>query len=508
MSQLLNNRYKIIRIIGQGGFGETFLAEDTYMPSAARCVIKQLKPVVDNPQIYQLIRERFQREAAILEELGKASSQIPSLFAYFTEAGEFYLVQEFIEGITLTDLLMQSGLQSESSVKEILVSLLPILSYVHSKGIIHRDIKPDNIILRSSDKQPVLIDFGAVRETVATMVNSQGNTTSSIVIGTPGFMPSEQAAGRPTFSSDLYALGLTAIYLLTGKIPQHLETDSLTGEIIWRQYAPSISPSLAAVLEKAINSHQRDRFPTAEAMLKAIQTDAALIPPTIPSPPRPISPTLVTDTNDSFRKSTIPASDGSQKGIIIGGTIAGGLIGASILAGFIISSNSSKEVEQTAAVPEVVESSPAQTVESVPNISATPKAENIQPQPVTTPALSQPTPQIKTQQAIQSSQPVTQNQTQPQDYYFIADSAFADIGSASKEVSRLQARGYNGAGMFWIKDYPNLSNKSLYQVYPAKFPNRSSCRNFLQNYARIKSQAYCVFGSSNRNASPDRFYAN
>ena len=498
MSQLLNNRYQIIRTIGSGGFGETFLAEDTYMPSALRCVIKQLKPVENNPQIYQLIQERFQREAAILEELGKASSQIPCLYAYFVEAGQFYLVQEFVEGITLTNLLMQSGKQSESSVKEILINLLPVLNYVHSKGIIHWDIKPDNIILRSSDNQPVLIDFGAVRETVATMVNSQGNTTSSIVIGTPGFMPSEQAAGRPTFSSDLYALGLTAIYLLTGKIPQQLETDSLTGEIIWRQYIPSISPSFAAVLEKAINSHQRDRFPTAQAMLEAIQTDAAFIPPTIPSSPPPISPTLVTSPPSS-----------SQKAMIISGTIAGGLIGASILAGFIISSNSDKEIAQTAVVPEVVESSPAKTIESVPNTSAIPKAQNIQSQPVTTPALPQPTPEIPTQQAIQSPQPVTQNKTQLSDYYFVADSAFADTGSASIEVSRLQARGYNGAGMFWIKDYPNLSNKSLYQVYPAKFRDRISCKNFLQNYAQINSQAYCVFGSSsNRNASPDRFYAN
>ena len=163
MTKLLNNRYRVIRTLGKGGFGETFLAEDTHMPSGRSCVIKQLQPNTNDPQVYQLIQERFQREAAILEELGAGSSQIPQLYAYFAEAGQFYLIQELVEGITLGDWLQQQGIQKESSVQEILVSLLPVLSYVHNKGIIHRDIKPENIILRSTDRQPVLIDFGAVR---------------------------------------------------------------------------------------------------------------------------------------------------------------------------------------------------------------------------------------------------------------------------------------------------------------------------------------------------------
>lgn len=163
MPTLLNNRYQIIRTLGSGGFGETFIAEDTHMPSGRWCVIKQLKPVVNNPQVYQLVQERFQREAAILEELGNANSQIPSLYAYFELAGQFYLVQEWIEGSTLTDKVRQQGLMSENSVKEILIGILPVLDYVHSKRIVHRDIKPDNIILRQSDGQPVLIDFGTSR---------------------------------------------------------------------------------------------------------------------------------------------------------------------------------------------------------------------------------------------------------------------------------------------------------------------------------------------------------
>ncbi len=200
MPPLLNNRYRLIRKLGSGGFRETFLVEDSQMPSSRRCVLKQLKPVTNNPQIYQLVQARFQREAAILEELGEGSTQIPKLYAYFSEEGQFYLVQEWIPGKNLTQKMVQEGQLSESSVKEILKSILPVLDYVHSKRMIHRDIKPDNIILRDSDHQPVLIDFGAVKETMGTVLNSQGNTTSSIVIGSPGFMPSEQAAGRPTLA--------------------------------------------------------------------------------------------------------------------------------------------------------------------------------------------------------------------------------------------------------------------------------------------------------------------
>ena len=285
LTKILNNRYRIISTLGRGGFGETFLAEDTYLPSHRQCVIKQLKPLANNPQIKYLVEQRFQREAAILEKLGTDNQQIPKLYAYFSEAGEYYLVQEFIRGNNLNHLLQKQKKLSENTVKEILLDLLPVLAYVHSEKIVHRDIKPDNIIIRSSNNLPVLIDFGAVKETMGTLVNSQGDSTSSIVIGTPGFMPSEQAAGRPVYSSDLYALGLVAIYLLTGKLPQDLETDSRSGEIIWHLYARGISNSLITVLDRAVMSHPRDRFSTAESMLQALKTNYSNIATVVISPP-------------------------------------------------------------------------------------------------------------------------------------------------------------------------------------------------------------------------------
>ena len=269
---LLNNRYQILQTLGRGGFGETFLAVDTHLPSARKCVIKKLQPTLEAAPTPPWLQERFQREAAILEELGQNNPQIPQLYAYFSEGENFFLVQEWIEGITLSQKHQQQGNLSEAEVRQILLELLPILDYIHSRNIIHRDIKPDNIILRASDGKPVLIDFGIVKEAIATVVNVSAKTPYSVALGTPGYMASEQAAGRPVYSSDLYSLGLTAIFLLTGKTPQYLTSDPHTGEILWRQDAPHLHSNLAAAIDRAVRFHPRDRFTSAKEMLAALQT--------------------------------------------------------------------------------------------------------------------------------------------------------------------------------------------------------------------------------------------
>ncbi len=378
----LNNRYRVIRVLGSGGFGETFLAEDTQMPSGRRCVIKQLKPVVDNPEVYQLVQERFQREAAILEELGDGSSQIPRLYAYFVQNQEFYLVQEYIEGQTLAQKLQQYGLLSESSVKEFLTSILPVLVYVHSKGIVHRDIKPENILIHISDNKPVLIDFGAVKETMGTIVNATGNSSRSIVIGTPGFMSSEQSVGRPVFASDLYSLGLTAIYALTGKIPQQLQTDPATGDFVWRHYALSISPSFANLLDKAIASHPRDRYSSAKEMLQTLQggtiSPAVTASTVFSGPPLSSQQQTVISTPPAgyqppYTQPTVsPTKDMGdwQKAVIMGG-----VIGSFVIAGLWLT----RGQQSTQSEPKTTGT---QSISPTPSILAQPQASsNASPQP-------------------------------------------------------------------------------------------------------------------------------
>ena len=370
---LLNNRYQVLRSLGSGGFGETFLAEDTQMPSLRRCVIKQLKPVLNNPQIYQLIQERFGREAVVLEELGGNSDQIPSLYAYFQLNEQFYLVQEYVEGDTLTTKIQKQKLFTESSVRDILTSLLLVLEYVHNGGIIHRDIKPDNIILRHRDDKPILIDFGAVREIMGTVINSQGSAATSIIIGTPGYMSSEQAAGRPVYSSDLYSLGMTAIYLLTGKKPQELEVNPISGELIWKQYALDVSPVMTGIIDKVIGYHPKERFTSAREMLQALESEVVTpVAPTVPytpqvqdtQPPSFAVSSASTSTNVATKDSSPSVKQfgsGGNKEILIGSLIIGSLIGASVIIGFVLNrspqpafqSNTSTPIQQSDTISQI-----------------------------------------------------------------------------------------------------------------------------------------------------------
>ncbi|MFN6482648.1 MULTISPECIES: protein kinase domain-containing protein [unclassified Nostoc] len=409
---LLNNRYQIIQVIGAGGFGETFLAEDVHMPSRRRCVIKQLKPITNNdPQTYQLIQQRFEREAATLEYLGESSHQIPKLYAYFSENGQFYLVQEWIHGQTLTKIVEAKGFESETAVRRILLSLLSVLNYVHSKGIIHRDLKPDNIILRSVDGEPVLIDFGAVKETIRSVVNSPGYPTRSLVIGTPGYMPSEQAVGRPVYATDIYSLGLTAIYLLTGKHPQELVTDLKTGEILWQDHAPHISSQLAAVLNQAIKPHAGDRYSTASKMLHALQSTSNIPPelaantPTVgfsPTTSRQTQPLYSPQNNSAIPGSSTPRN-WQKSAVIVGSLLVGGLIGAVVIPSIIrqqqpetiIATNPTPSPESfpTPASPEPPVSS---QTSPVPVIPSSPPRQRVIPNPLPTsnfPVVSIPKPE-------------------------------------------------------------------------------------------------------------------
>jgi serine/threonine protein kinase, bacterial len=272
-SQLIAQRYRVLNDLGEGGFGKTYLVEDTQLPSRRHCVLKELILLETNPQIYELVKERFQREAVILERLGENYSQIPKLYAYFCEEQRFYLVQEYIQGATLAQTIASQGVMSELDVRNVMLGILPVLNHIHRQGIIHRDIKPENIILRQINREPVLIDFGAVREMIKTALHGE-TSAASIVVGTPGFMAGEQSIGRPVFSSDLYSLGLTAIYLLTGKLPQEFGTDPLTGRIMWQSFIPALSQDLAAILECAIQPNASDRFQTGAQMLAKLQPSA------------------------------------------------------------------------------------------------------------------------------------------------------------------------------------------------------------------------------------------
>ncbi|MBW4513745.1 MAG: tetratricopeptide repeat protein [Timaviella obliquedivisa GSE-PSE-MK23-08B] len=267
----LGGRYKIISHLGAGGFGQTFLAEDLHLPGHPVCVLKQLKPEISNDNTLQMARRCFNTEAKVLYQLG-IHEQIPRLLAHFEQDKEFYLAQEFIEGNSLTEELTEGKVWSEDYVINLLKEILHILSFVHQQQVIHRDIKPSNLIRRKKDDRIELIDFGAVKQvgTLEAIDAESGLTNVTISIGTKGYMPSEQLAGKPRFSSDIYAVGILGIQALTGVHPRHFEEDT-QGEIAWHHRVAQVSPALRAVLDRMVNYDFRSRYLDALEALEALE---------------------------------------------------------------------------------------------------------------------------------------------------------------------------------------------------------------------------------------------
>jgi serine/threonine protein kinase/Tfp pilus assembly protein PilF len=268
----LGGRYKIISQLGAGGFGRTFLAEDLHLPGHPQCVVKQLKPQTSEPETLAMARRLFDTEAEVLYQLG-SHDQIPRLLAHFEDHEEFYLAQEFIEGEALTKDLAKGKPWTESQVLDLLQDILQVLAFVHEQQVIHRDIKPPNLIRRQGDGKIVLIDFGAVKLVSSQVVNPEtGETNLTISIGTKGYMPNEQLAGNPRFSSDVYAVGMLGIQALSGVHPKRMGEDPETGEIVWREHAPHVRPELASILDQMVRYDFRDRYPTAADALAALQS--------------------------------------------------------------------------------------------------------------------------------------------------------------------------------------------------------------------------------------------
>ncbi|MBD1219140.1 MAG: serine/threonine protein kinase [Aphanizomenon flos-aquae Clear-A1] len=296
MPLILRDRYLPIKLLATGGFGAAFLAIDRDTPRMRQCVVKQFQPSGNlTEEALEKSRILFTQEAGVLEEIGNEHQQIPKLFAFFTitvpnlkinkSEQFFYLVQEYISGQTLEEELAKQGNFSELKILKILREILPVLQFIHDKGIIHRDIKPSNII-RHYDGRLFLLDFGAVKLIANTSSSSTG-------IYSLGFAPPEQMQGNQVFpSTDLYALAVTLITLLTGKEANKL-FDAYTNQWQWRSQI-SVNPRLAAILDKMLLSAANQRFQSAQEVLESLfpaPSAQTALPPTQPpnlQPPQPI----------------------------------------------------------------------------------------------------------------------------------------------------------------------------------------------------------------------------
>ncbi len=276
---ILRNRYKILKELGRGGFSVTYLAVDMDLPGNPKCVVKQLKTRHSNNTILQIAKKLFDREAQVLYRLGKGHKQIPEMFAHFEENDEFYLVQEFVDGHDLTKEIKTRHRLSEEKVIKLLQEILEVLSFVHENNVIHRDIKLRNIMRRRDDGKIVLIDFGAVKEIKGLAKNQQGDVNSTLIIGTPGYMPDEQANGKPRLCSDIYAVGMLGIQALTGMSPRELPFNPDNGELIWRDSA-KVSDRFAEILTGMVRHHFSQRYQTAAEALIALKSPIIIIPNT------------------------------------------------------------------------------------------------------------------------------------------------------------------------------------------------------------------------------------
>lgn len=287
--QMLGDRYSIVRLLAQGGFGRTYLAEDTNR-FRELCVLKEFAPQAQSNTLLRKAAELFEREAGVLYKL--QHPQIPrfrELFRVKIDSKEhLFLVQDYVEGETYRSLLderMQQGkFFSETEIVHLLQQILPVLDYIHSVGVIHRDISPENLILRASDRLPMLIDFGGVKQVVATVSSAKSGRGmhTATLLGKVGYAPPEQMQQGVVYPhSDLYALAATVLVLLTGKEPQELIDDRhLTWH--WRREV-SLTPMLGTMIDKMLSPRPSDRYHSAQHVLHLLQQHSTAATP-LPTP--------------------------------------------------------------------------------------------------------------------------------------------------------------------------------------------------------------------------------
>lgn len=303
MPLILDGRYIPVKLLGRGGFAAAFLARDRRIPGMRYCVVKQFQPAGNvSPNQLQIAQQLFEREAEVLARIGNEHEQIPGLYAFFPvtftsfkavdhEEQFFYLVQEYIDGQNLEEELAQKGKFSELQALYVLQEILKILQFVHNKGIIHRDIKPSNI-MRRRDGKLFLLDFGAVKQ-VTNVASSVTNSSTGIY--SLGFAPPEQVNGNRVFPcTDLYALAVTVLTLLTGQSATQL-IDPLNNQWTWRSQV-TVNPYLAEILDKMLQPAVNQRFQSAELVLAELFRH--LIPPTVL--PYPQSPSQLKQPKFNF----------------------------------------------------------------------------------------------------------------------------------------------------------------------------------------------------------------
>lgn len=262
---LIGGRYETLRELGRGGFGKTYLAEDTYRRGRPKCLVKKLQPPSKLPSLIEKARKIFEAEVMMLSELG-THDQIPDLYAHFEQSGEFYIVQELIDGHDLRQSFTLGDRWEEKMLLVFLREVLEILDFVHQHQVVHQDLKPENLIRRWKDRKLELLDFGGVKAIRHMTLTPQGEVNFTKPVGTPGYMAPEQAKGQPCISSDIYSVGMMGIQAVTGYLPNQLPRNPDTKEVEWHDQA-IVSPQLSAILDKMTRYDSAKRYQSVAEVL-------------------------------------------------------------------------------------------------------------------------------------------------------------------------------------------------------------------------------------------------
>jgi eukaryotic-like serine/threonine-protein kinase len=315
LGRILKNQYRIIQQLGRGGLGTAYLVEDLNpeYKIPPRFVVKHLQPDYsgcksqrEKDGLWKKALELFEREAKVLQKLGRCTTQIPTLEDFFAEDDQFYIVQEWIEGETLSKEMIYGVGWTQQKTIQLLIEILEPLQFCHAEGVIHRDLKPDNLMRRRRNGELVIIDFGAVREVTQHLTPMvTGHLRPITQIGTLGYASGEQLKGSPVPASDIYAVGAIGMQAMTGIYPHEVYFDAAIGIFAWQKvpgcYATSV---FANVLNRMLADSADVRYPDASAALAALKplVSAPVNQTHNPSPP-PVSPPASPSIKPTFRGS-------------------------------------------------------------------------------------------------------------------------------------------------------------------------------------------------------------